>query len=815
MGDTTVFGVWLKSRRKALDLRQEDLAELVGCAMMTIQKIEAGQRRPSRQIAELLAARLNIPPDERLAFVHFARFGPRMNPAVHDPVEPAPWRHLHHTVTNLPVQPAPLIGRAREIEAVSKLVLRERVRLVTLVGPPGIGKTSLSIHIAGELLEYFDDGVYFVALAPVRDAQLVAGVIAETLGLKESGSQSQLEALRAALRDKRRLLLLDNFEQIVDAAPFVADLLASCPWLKIVVTSRAVLHLRGERQFVVPPLALPALERLPAVASLANYAAVALFVERAQAIATAFALTEENARHVATICARLDGLPLAIELAAARINLFTPQEIVARLNLDAPERLALLASPARDLPARQQTLRGAIAWSYDLLNNGEQLLFARLGVFVGGATLSAIEAVCNARGDLPMHISEGVASLLDKSLLRRHADAADGAARFTMLETILEYARECLEASGETASIRRLHAEFYLGIATAAVQELHGPQQGIWLDQLEQEHDNLRAALNWCQAEEGDLAIGLRLAAALGPFWEVRGYHTEGRSWLMSVLKQSGVQPQQDGTYATDLLPRTDASIAALAAFARLTHRQGDYDLARRMYAAGLAGAQALEDEAGIATALEGLGSVAIYKDEDTATARPLYEQSLALYRQIENKGGIAYVLLDLAEILEMQGDTDGATRLVEESLELFRELGDKGNIAMCLLVLSDDPRRQDDASFTRNSLVESLILYKELNDKRHIGRCLGELAYLAWRQYEFERAAILFGAAEALFTTIGASMHPEVRSRFDRSIADTRSQFGSDPFAAAWARGQVLTADEAVNLALDAAKSTVTVSLP
>jgi tetratricopeptide (TPR) repeat protein len=227
-----------------------------------------------------------------------------------------------------------------------------------------------------------------------------------------------------------------------------------------------------------------------------------------------------------------------------------------------------------------------------------------------------------------------------------------------------------------------------------------------------------------------------------------------------------------------------------LAAFARLTHRQGDYDLARRMYAAGLAGAQALEDEAGIATALEGLGSVAIYKDEDTATARPLYEQSLALYRQIENKGGIAYVLLDLAEILEMQGDTDGATRLVEESLELFRELGDKGNIAMCLLVLSDDPRRQDDASFTRNSLV-------------------------AWRQYEFERAAILFGAAEALFTTIGASMHPEVRSRFDRSIADTRSQFGSDPFAAAWARGQVLTADEAVNLALDAAKSTVTVSLP
>jgi hypothetical protein len=364
------------------------------------------------------------------------------------------------------------------------------------------------------------------------------------------------------------------------------------------------------------------------------------------------ALFEENARHVATICTRLDGLPLAIELAAARINLFTPQEIVARLNLDAPQRLALLASPARDLPARQQTLRSAIAWSHDLLNSDEQLLFARLGVFVGGAALSAIEVVCNARGDLPMGVPDGVASLLDKSLLRRQADDAGGNARFTMLETILEYARERLAASGEAATVRRFHAEFYLGIATAAAHELHGSQQGMWLDRLEQEHDNLRAVLAWSQTEDGDVEIGLRLAAALGSFWEVRGYHTEGRSWLTSVVKRSGVQPQQDGTYPTDRLPRSDASIAALAALARLAHPQGDYGLARRMYAASLAVAQALEDEAGIARALEGLGSVAIYEHQDTATARPLYEQSLALYRQNGNKWGVAYVLLDLAEAL-------------------------------------------------------------------------------------------------------------------------------------------------------------------
>jgi tetratricopeptide (TPR) repeat protein len=258
------------------------------------------------------------------------------------------------------------------------------------------------------------------------------------------------------------------------------------------------------------------------------------------------------------------------------------------------------------------------------------------------------------------------------------------------------------------------------------------------------------------------------------------------------------------------MLTRNDASAAALAALARVAHRQGDYGFARGVYAASLAAAQAFEDDEEIARALEGLGSVAIYEQEDTTTARPLYEQSLALYRQIGNKWGVAYVLLDIAELLGMQGDTDGAVRLVEESLELFRELGDKGNIAMCLLVLSDDPRRQVDALFTRNSLIESLTIYKELNDKRHIGRCVGELAFLAWQQHQFERAAMLFGAAEAIFLAIGARMHPEVRSRFERGIADTRSQLGSEPFSAAWARGQALTEDEAVHLALDAASSTV-----
>jgi tetratricopeptide (TPR) repeat protein len=405
-----------------------------------------------------------------------------------------------------------------------------------------------------------------------------------------------------------------------------------------------------------------------------------------------------------------------------------------------------------------------------------------------------------------------VASLLDKSLLRRQADDAGGSVRFTMLETILEYARERLEASGEAAAIRRLYAEFYLAIATAAAQELHGPQQGLWLDRLEQEHDNLRAVLAWCLLTDGDADTGLRLAAALAPFWELRGYHTEGRSWLTRVLKRSGLQPVSEATDPTDLLVRNDASIAALAALARLAHRQGDYGLARRMYAASLAGAHAFEDEAGIARALEGLGSVAIYQHQDTATARPLYEQSLALYRQIGSRWDVAYVLLDLAEVLEMQGDRDGELRLVEESLELFRELGDTGNIAMCLLVLSDHPGRQGDAAFARNSLLESLLLFKELNDKRHIGRCLGELALLAWQEQQCERAAVLFGAADVIFTAIGASMHPEVRSRFERGMADTRSQLGSAAFSAAWARGQALTADEAVKLALDAAKSSVSV---
>jgi tetratricopeptide (TPR) repeat protein len=430
-------------------------------------------------------------------------------------------------------------------------------------------------------------------------------------------------------------------------------------------------------------------------------------------------------------------------------------------------------------------------------------------VFVGGGTLEAVEAICNADGALPFDVVDGVATLLDQSLLLQEEQG--GAARVTMLETIREYALERLEAHGEAANIRRQHTEFYLGLAVSAAREVHGQQQGTWMDRLEREHDNLRTVLTWSLRVEGGLDIGLRLAVALGPFWEVRGYHTEGRIWLTRLLKRSGVQPEQDGTYPTNLLSRNDDAIAALATLARLAHRQGDYGLARQMYAASLAVARAVEDEAGIARALEGLGSVAVYEHQDTATARPLYEQSLALYRQIGNKWGIAYVLLDLAEILEMQGDIEGKTRLVEESLELFRELGDKGNIAMCLLVMSDNPRKGG-ALFTVNSLVESLMLFKELNDKRHIGRCLGELAFLAWQQHQLERAAVLFGAAEAIFATIGASMHPMVRSRFEHSTSDIRSQLGSDHFAAAWARGRALTADQAVNFALAATKSTVSV---
>ena len=431
---------------------------------------------------------------------------------------------------NLPVQPTSLIGREKEMAAVQLLLRRQDVRLLTLTGPGGIGKTRLGLHVAKELSEMFPDGVYFVDLAPIRDTAFVVPTIAQTLDLKETGEQSLLDLLKAYLREKQLLLLLDNFEQVVSAAIQVADLLTACPQLKVVVTSRAVLHLRGEQEFDVPPLALPDPRHLPDLETLSQYEAVELFISRAQAIKPEFRLSDANAPAIAEICEHLDGLPLAIELAAARIKLLPPQALLARLG----QLGQLLTSGAQDAPARQQTLWNTIKWSYDLLNAQEQRISRRLSVFVGDCTLEAIEAVCHGVGDDEIDVLNTVSSVIDKSLVQLREQEAEEP-RLRMFEVVREFGLECLCESGEEESIRQAHARYYLALVEEAEPHLRGAQQLLWFRRLDREQENLRAALAWLIAHaEGEKA--LRFCVSLWLFWQTRGYWSEGWRRLKTVL---------------------------------------------------------------------------------------------------------------------------------------------------------------------------------------------------------------------------------------------------------------------------------------
>jgi predicted ATPase/class 3 adenylate cyclase len=443
------------------------------------------------------------------------------------PADFPPLKTLDISPNNLPIQPTPFVGWEQELAAVRDLLGREEVHLLTLTGPGGAGKTRLGLQVAAELSDYFAAGVFFVNLAPISDPALVVATIAETLDIREGPGQPLLERLKEQLQQKQMLLLLDNFEQVVSAASQVTDVLAACPKLKVVVTSREVLHLRAEHELAVPPLALPDPKHLPDLAILSHYAAVALFLQRAQAVKPDFQVTNANARAIVEICARLDGLPLAIELAAARMKLLSPQALLARLS----QRLAVLTGGARDVPARQQTLRDTIAWSYDLLTTEEQRLFRRLSVFVGGCTLEAAETLCGALDDgygaIP--VLDGVGSLIDKSLLQHtEREAAEGEeSRLVMLETIREYGLEALAASGEMEATRQAHAVYYFTLAEKAELEFWGPQQAERLDRLEREHDNLRTALN-CLLERGEatesIEMALRLGGALWHFWRVRNH---------------------------------------------------------------------------------------------------------------------------------------------------------------------------------------------------------------------------------------------------------------------------------------------------
>jgi predicted ATPase/serine/threonine protein kinase len=594
-------------------------------------------------------------------------------------------KEVETRLTNLPVQRTGFVGREKEVAAAKELLLRQDVRLVTVTGPGGIGKTRLAVQVASGLVELFPGGTHFVSLSSISDPGLIASVIVQTLGIREAGGRSPLEILKENLQDSRRapmLLLLDNFEHLIQAAPTMAQLLAMGPNLKIMVTSRAALHVYGEHEFPVPPLALPDSRSMPPV-ELLQYPAVALFVQRAVAVKPDFEVNRENASAVTEICSRLDGLPLAIELAAARVKVLSPSSMRTRL----AARLQLLTGGARDLPQRQQTLRAAMDWSYDLLSAAEQKLFRRLSVFVGGCNLEGVEAVCDTKRDLDLDLLDGMASMVDKSLVQQ-IEQGKGESRFVMLETIREYALEKLKASGEEALTKRAHAAYCLVLAEEEATEQSGAEGAEWLERFALEHDNFRAGLEWL-TETGDAEWGLRLGAALFRFWEMREYLAEGRDRLGKLLKLAGA------------VAPTKARARALFAAGVLAGEQGDYAAADALIKENLDIARQLRDTQGVAVSLNALAVLARDRG-DLAVARSLFEESLVLWRELDDSQAVARSLSNLANVVKLQGDYARSRSLYAECLSIFKGLGDRTGVAWSMNYQGDVARDQGDSAAAR-----------------------------------------------------------------------------------------------------------------
>jgi predicted ATPase/class 3 adenylate cyclase len=735
-----------------------------------------------------------------------------------------PLNTLDVRLNNLPIQPTPLLGREREVAEIVDLLRHADVRSLTLTGTGGTGKTRLALQSAAELIDDFEDGVFLVALAPISDSELVASTVAGALSVSESAGRALKEDLRDFLSTMELLLVLDNFEQVVDAAPLVGELLSCCPGLKVLATSRTLLRIYGEHEYAVRPLELPDPMHLPPIETLGQYEAIRLFTERARAAKSDFSLTKENAPAVAEICVRLDGLPLAIELAAARIKLLSPQAMCSRLS----DPLKFLTGGARNLPERQRTLRGAIAWSHALLNEGEQALFAKLSVFSDGCALEAVEAVCDAKGDLFVDVLEGLSSLLDKSLLRQE-EGIEGEPRFVMLETIREYARERLELSGEAAEVRRMHAEYFLALAEHDASEQQGPEEAAWLERLDLEHDNLRAALSWTlQAEEAEL--GMRLAGALWQFWDMRGYYSEGRRWLEEALAKDGrasavrAKALEGVGWLADLQGDIDRAVAAAeeglrlgartkiqssykASFLRIlgsaAYVHGDHEQAARLYEESLALSREARDERGVASSLLQLGNVSGDRG-DHEEAKKFYEEGLALSRKLDDKALLASALISVGAEFLLQGDHERGAMLNEEAAELYRERGNRGHLQYALDNLGWAALMRGNLQQAEVLHRESLALSRQLGDKLVAAEALEGLACSASARGEAERVARLFGVAEFLREAVGYRQEPREHALREPYLVAARPRLSEARWDAAWAEGRRLGFEDAIAYALE-----------
>lgn len=814
MDATDSFGYWVRRRRKALDLTQEDLAQRVGCAVVTLRKIESDQRRPSTQMARRLAQCLALPAEESAAFVA-AAVGERAPARLPSPEASDVYRPASH----LPAPVTSLVGRADEMAAIAKALQGQDARLVTLTGPVGVGKTRLALEVGHRLTGAFRDGVCLVALSSVQDPALVPSATASALGVREARDADLAQSLRYFLASREMLLIFDNLEHLLPAVPFLAELLATCPGLRLLATSRARLHLYGEHEFALATLALPERGR---PMDLASADAIQLFCDRAQAARPGFQLTPSLTPIAIEICRRLDGLPLAIELAAAKLRQLTPQELVERLERPLP----LLSQGSVGGASPHQGLHDALAWSYGMLTEEERVLLARLAVFTDGFSLAAAEAICagsvgqtaaaGAGAAARFDVASGLEALLDQSLLMRAdglppgcfaaivcrgacplaavLEAVEAESRFAMLGIVREFALEQLQARGELAAMQRRHADYYAAWAMRAAGHLEGPGQAVWLARLERDADNLRAALATLLAR-GPLASAAGMACALGLFWQRRGHYSEARGWLEEALAQIDAAPE--ATSAT-LRARVMQTAACLA------YRQGDWQPARQWLAESLTIYQAAADQPGMARVLFDQGWIAIDQGAWEEAAR-LNQASLALARRVDDAVALYRALTNLGWARLSVGAWNAAAALFNEAYLLAQRTGHVKGVAVALVNQGWVALHRGNMGRAACLARHSLCVCHLLGEQEVLAECLEVLAAAAAAEGDASRALELSRAAGALWEALHV-IHPPTQQAAEchRRARPTARRAAGGTFEAATRQDHAMSLDAVVAFALN-----------